>query len=94
MHENVDEGTSFSWHGLTAGFGSFFSGRPTSADAVKIENKIAPKETRQKFSKYPSDGAGTRNQATKIVRTKPERADEPPLENKVAPRNARVTFVR
>lgn len=43
VHEDVNEDTSFSWHGLTAGFGTFTGIRPSST-SIKIENKVAPKE--------------------------------------------------
>lgn len=43
VHEDINEDTSFSWHGLTAGFGTFTGIRPSST-SIKIENKVAPKE--------------------------------------------------
>ncbi|XP_018055945.1 PREDICTED: uncharacterized protein LOC108692277 isoform X2 [Atta colombica] len=43
VHENVNEDTSFSWHGLTAGFSTFTGIRPSNI-SIKIENKVAPKE--------------------------------------------------
>jgi len=93
VHEDVNEDTSFSWHGLTAGFGTFFGTRPSST-SVKIENKIAPKEKRQKVSKYPNDDVNLQNKIVKI-RNKPAREyDDPPLENKIAPRNGRVVFAQ
>lgn len=92
VHEDVNEDTSFSWHGLTAGFGTFYGTRPSST-SIQIENKIAPKETRQKVSKYPSDDTNLQN---KIVKNKPvsDEYDDPPLQNKIAPKNGRVTFVQ
>ncbi|XP_011701877.1 PREDICTED: uncharacterized protein LOC105458275 isoform X2 [Wasmannia auropunctata] len=93
VHEDVNEDTSFSWHGLTAGFGSFTGTRPSST-SIKIENKVAPKEKRQKISKYPSDNVNLQNKIVKI-RNKPIRKyDDPPLENKIAPRNGRIVFVQ
>ncbi|KYM97045.1 PREDICTED: uncharacterized protein LOC108778829 [Cyphomyrmex costatus] len=43
VHEDVNEDTSFSWPGLTTGFGTFTGIRPFST-TIKIENKVAPKE--------------------------------------------------
>ncbi|KYN23499.1 PREDICTED: uncharacterized protein LOC108758252 [Trachymyrmex cornetzi] len=43
VHEDINEDTSFSWHGLIAGFGTFTGIRPSST-SIKIENKVAPKE--------------------------------------------------
>ncbi|KMQ96210.1 hypothetical protein RF55_3518 [Lasius niger] len=94
VHEDVNEDTSFSWHGLTAGIGSFHGIRPSST-AIKIENKIAPQEKRQKVPKYPSVDVNYQNKITKIT-NKPIREydDDSPIENKIAPRNGKVTFVR
>ncbi|KAL0134421.1 hypothetical protein PUN28_001302 [Cardiocondyla obscurior] len=93
VHEDVNEDTSFSWHGLTAGISSLYGTRP-STSSIKIENKIAPKEKRQKVLKYPSGDVNPQNKLTKI-RSKPSRGyDEPPLENKIAPRSGRVAFVQ
>ncbi|XP_050447070.1 uncharacterized protein LOC126849358 [Cataglyphis hispanica] len=94
VHEDINEDTSFSWHGLTAGFGSFHGTRPSST-AIKIENKIAPQEERQKTSKYPIVDVNSQNKITKI-RNKllHEYHDDSPIENKIAPRNGKVSFVR
>ncbi|XP_077268885.1 uncharacterized protein LOC143900956 [Temnothorax americanus] len=94
VHEDVNEDSSFSWHGLTAGFGSFNGIRRPSSASIKVENKIAPKEKRQKVSKYPSDDVNPQNKIANI-RNKPMREyDDPPLENKIAPRIGRVAFVQ
>ncbi|KAM0727607.1 hypothetical protein ACS0PU_005856 [Formica fusca] len=94
VHKDVNEDTSFSWHGLTAGFGSFHGTRPSST-AIKIENKIAPKEERQKIPKYPNVDVNSQNKITKI-RNKPIREydDDSLIQNKIAPRNGKVAFVR
>ncbi|XP_011868284.1 PREDICTED: uncharacterized protein LOC105562228 [Vollenhovia emeryi] len=78
VHEDVNEDTSFSWHGVTAGIGTLSGTRPSST-STKIENKVAPKEKRQKASKI-------KNEPLHEYR-------DPPLENKIAPRNGRVAFV-
>lgn len=89
---NVNENTSFSWHGLTAGFGTFYGARPNTD--VIIQNKIAPKEQNQKIPKYQSNDENSEYTITKI-KNEPERGyDDPPLENKIAPRNAKIIFVR
>ncbi|XP_025993778.2 uncharacterized protein LOC105201044 [Solenopsis invicta] len=92
VHENVNEDTSFFWHGLTAGFGTFTGTRPSST-SIKIENKIAPKEKKQKVSKYPIVDINAQNKITKI-KNKEHEFDDPPLENKIAPRNGRILFAR
>lgn len=92
VHEDVNEDTSFSWHGITAGFGSFFSTRPSS-NTVKIENKVAPKEKKEKITKYSNDDVNPYDKVDKI-KNKPVRGDNyPSLENKIAPRTGKVTFV-
>lgn len=109
VHEDINEDTSFSWHGLTAGFGSFHGVRPSST-AIKIENKIAPREKRQKSPKYPSVDINSQNKITKIrnklthdddsskiknkIAPKVENKIDPKIENKIAPRSGKVTFVR
>lgn len=94
VHENVNEDTSFSWHGLTAGFGSFHGTRPSSSGTfVKIDNKVAPKEDKGKTSKYLNDDVNPHNKVAKI-KNKTERGDNyPPIENKIAPRTGKVIFV-
>lgn len=89
-HENVNEDTSFSWQGLTAGFGTFYGSRPSNTDVI-IQNKIAPKEKRQ-MNRYQSDDENSEDTIAKI-KNKPG-YDDPPLENKIAPRSAKVKFVR
>lgn len=93
VHQDVNEDTSFSWHGLTAGFGSFYGARPSST-SIKIENKIAPEENRQKISKYPTVDVNSQNKITKI-RNKliHEYDDDSPIENKIAPKSGKVAFV-
>ncbi|EFN87764.1 hypothetical protein EAI_13400 [Harpegnathos saltator] len=92
VHEDVNEDTTFSWHGLTAGFGSFFNTRPPNTN-IKIENKVAPKEKKEKTSKYSSDDVDLYNKVAKM-KNKPEREDNgPPLENKIAPRSGKIKFV-
>ncbi|XP_014475653.1 PREDICTED: uncharacterized protein LOC106744976 [Dinoponera quadriceps] len=90
VYEDVNEDTSFSWHGITAGVGSFFGTRPSSS-TIKIENKVAPKEKKEKTPIYSSNDVNLYNKIAKI-KSKPERGD-PPLENKIAPRSGKVTFV-
>lgn len=94
VHEDINEDTSFSWHGLTAGFGSFYGTRPSST-AIKIANKIAPYEKKQKIPEYPSIDVNIQNKITKI-KNKPirEYVDDLPIENKIAPKNSKVAFVR
>lgn len=94
VHEDVDEDASFAWHGLTAGFGSFHGSRPGSS-GIKIQNKIAPKEKKQKDFKYSSDDDVTpQNRIARMRKSKPTREDDdPPLQNKIAPRNGKITFV-
>ncbi|XP_020283166.1 uncharacterized protein LOC109854448 [Pseudomyrmex gracilis] len=90
VHENVDEDTSFSWHGITAGFGTVHT-RPF-ASAIKIENKVAPKQTKQKVPKYSTNNGNSQNKIAN-TRYKPTREyDDPPLENKIAPKQGRITF--
>lgn len=91
VHEDVNEDTSFSWHGLIAGIGNFYGTRPSST-SIKIENKIAPKE--KKISKYPSDDVIPQNKIAKIRNKLIHEYDDPPLENKIAPRNGKITFVQ
>jgi len=95
VHEDVNEDTSFSWHGLTAGFASFHGTRPSST-AIKIENKIAPQEKRQKSPKYPSFDTNSQNKITKIRNKLIHEYDDDSseIENKIAPRNGKITFVR
>ncbi|GAB1865849.1 hypothetical protein CAJAP_06928 [Camponotus japonicus] len=103
VHEDVNEDTSFSWHGLTAGFASLHGTRPSST-AIKIENKIAPQEKRQKSPKYPSFDTNSQNKITKIRNKLIHEYDDdsseienkiaPKIENKIAPRNGKITFVR
>ncbi|XP_012537468.1 uncharacterized protein LOC105837330 [Monomorium pharaonis] len=92
VHENVNEDTSFFWHGLTAGFGTFAGTRPSST-SIKIENKIAPKEKRQKVFKYPIENVNLQNKIAKI-KNKEHEYDDPPLENKIAPRNGKIVFMQ
>ncbi|KAL6265571.1 hypothetical protein P5V15_002367 [Pogonomyrmex californicus] len=93
VHEDINEDTTFSWHGLTAGFGTFYGTRPSST-SFKIENKIAPKDKNQKISKYPNDDANLQNKIVKGTNKPVYEYDDPPLENKIAPRNGRVTFMQ
>ncbi|XP_072746890.1 uncharacterized protein [Anoplolepis gracilipes] len=95
VHEDINEDTSFCWHGLTAGFGSFQGTRPSST-SIKIENKIAPQERRQTLPpKYPSVDVNSQNKITKIKnKLIGEYHDDSPIENKIAPRNGKLTFVR
>lgn len=91
VHEDINEDTSFSWHGVTAGFGSFIGTRP-SHTAITIENKVAPKEKKEKPYKYSNDEINLNNKVTKI-RNKPENDDNyPPLENKIAPKTKKIIF--
>ncbi|XP_070163209.1 uncharacterized protein [Polyergus mexicanus] len=94
VHDDVNKDTSFSWHGLTAGYGSFHGTRPSST-AIKIENKIAPQQERQKIPKYPNVDVNSQNKIARI-RNKPIREydDDSPIQNKIAPRNGKVAFVR
>lgn len=92
VHENVNEDTSYSWHGITAGFGTVNT-RPF-ASAIKIENKIAPKQTKQKVPKHSTNNENSQNKIAK-TRYKPTREhDDPPLENKIAPKQGRITFTQ
>jgi len=93
VHENINEDTSFSWHGLTAGIGSFYGMRPSNT-SINIENKIAPKEKRQKVSKYPSDDVNPQNKIARIKNKLVREYDDPPLQNKIAPRNGRIAFMQ
>nr|XP_012232160.1 PREDICTED: uncharacterized protein LOC105677858 [Linepithema humile] len=93
VHENVNEDTSFSWHGLTAGFGTLYGTRPSNTDVI-IENKIAPKQRKQKVFKYQSNYEHSDDAIAKIKNKPGREYDEPPLENKIAPRSAKVKFVR
>jgi len=91
VHEEVNEDTAFSWHGLTAGFGTFYGTRPSSS--IKIENKIAPKEKKQKDFQFTNDDVNPQNKIARIKNKPAREDDDPPIENKIAPRNGKVTFV-
>lgn len=92
VHEDVNENTSFSWNGLTVGFGSIFGTRPSSTTA-KIENKIAPKETKERIFKYSANNVNPYNKDAKIKIKSVREDNYPPIENKIAPKTGRVTFV-
>jgi len=93
VHENINEDTSFFWHGLTAGFGTFYGTRPSNTDII-IQNKIAPKKQNQKVFKYQSNDENSEDTIVKIKNRPGQKYDDPPLENKIAPRSTRITFLQ
>nr|XP_031839619.1 uncharacterized protein LOC116430087 [Nomia melanderi] len=89
VHENVEEDTSYTWHGLTAGIGTYHGSRPTSTFTT-IQNKIAPKDRKPIVYNYenriqaeaaPNTGVNNRLEY-----------EDPPIENKIAPRSNRIKF--
>ncbi|OAD61236.1 hypothetical protein WN48_00555, partial [Eufriesea mexicana] len=87
VHEQVEEDTNYSWHGVTAGIGTYYGSRPSNT-RITIQNKIAPRD--EMLNRYPYDDTRIQNKIAPNVRLDYE--DDPPLQNKVAPRNNRVTF--
>nr|XP_012138370.1 PREDICTED: uncharacterized protein LOC100876722 isoform X1 [Megachile rotundata] len=83
VHENVEEDTNYSWHGITAGFGSLYGSRPTQAE-ITIQNKIAPKDDISNGYKIQHKIASSRD--------RPRFEEDAPLENKIAPKSNRISF--
>lgn len=88
VHENVEEDTNYSWHGITAGFGTISGSRPTSAH-ISIQNKIAPKDKRP--NKYYDDFR-IQNKIAPNKENGLDYEDDPPLQNKIAPKSSRILF--
>ncbi|KAK9297076.1 hypothetical protein QLX08_009095 [Tetragonisca angustula] len=88
VHETIEEDTNYSWHGITAGFGTFSGSRPTSAH-ISVQNKIAPKDERP--IKYHDDPP-IQNKIAPSTGNELDYEDDPPLENKIAPKSNRISF--
>lgn len=90
VHENVEEDTNYSWHGITAGIGTLHGTRPVTS-SIAIQNKIAPKE--QRPNRYYDDSRIQNKIApTRYTKDRLVYEDEPPLQNKIAPRSNRISF--
>ena len=89
VHETIDEDANYSWHGITAGFGTFSGARPTSAH-ISVQNKIAPKDRRP--IKYYDDPPIQNKIAPSTLGNELDYKDDPPLENKIAPKSNRISF--
>ncbi|XP_031369519.1 uncharacterized protein LOC102672729 [Apis dorsata] len=90
VHEDIEEDTNYSWHGITAGIGTFSGSRPTST-RVTIQNKIAVKD--EIPSDHPYDTEQIQNKiAPKIKGDKLRHEEDLPLQNKIAPKTNRISF--
>lgn len=85
VHENVEEDSNYSWHGITAGFGSVHGSRPSNTE-ITIQNKIAPKD--DVSNGYFHDDSKIQHKITNVR----DRFEDPPLENKIAPKSNRISF--
>ncbi|XP_076641234.1 uncharacterized protein LOC143352535 [Halictus rubicundus] len=89
VHENIEEDTAYTWHGITAGIGSYYGSRPTST-VTTIQNKIAPKDRKPITYNYENSmyNKVTSNTAANGLQYE----EDGPIQNKIAPKSNRVTF--
>ncbi|XP_076375665.1 uncharacterized protein LOC117226603 [Megalopta genalis] len=89
VHENIEEDTAYTWHGITAGFGTYHGSRPTNT-ITTIQNKIAPKDKKQITFNYENNGYNkiASNTATNGLQNE----EDGPIQNKIAPKSNRISF--
>ncbi|KZC04345.1 hypothetical protein WN55_02707, partial [Dufourea novaeangliae] len=89
VHENIDEDSSYIWHGITAGIGTYHGSKPTST-VTTITNKIAPKD--HKSIKYNYEDRIQNKLPTTDIKDPLDYEDDPPIRNKIAPKSNRISF--
>lgn len=90
VHEDIEEDTNYSWHGITAGIGTFSGSRPTST-RVTVQNKIAVKDEVPTDHSYDTEQIQNKI-APKIKGDESRHEEDPPLQNKIAPKTNRISF--